>query len=393
MFRSMLLIAGKDLRLRLRDRSVFIIGLIAPAALAVIFTVVFGDALSGGGGGFHATYAYVDLDESDASRALSDVLDELGETDQFDIERLTSVAAVESGIEADELSAAFVLPDGFEEGVSEGGAMIEVIGNVDAPTGTGIATAIAEAFASSVERVTLTAAASVAGGAEPASVPEIVAAASAQRTPAVVEDIAAEIRQMDGTTFAMAGMAVFFLFFTVQFGVTSLLEERQLGTWNRLMAAPLSRGTAIGAKALVSYVLGVVSMTVLMIGANLGLGAEWGDPVAVGALVLAGVAAATAIMALVASFARTPEGAGNIQSIIAVILGMLGGAFFPVGSDGGVLASLSLLTPHAWFLRGLNDLAGGGGLGVVVPSLIAIGAFAVVTGGLAVWGFSRGEAT
>lgn len=392
MIRSMLLIAGKDLRLRVRDRSVFIIGLIAPAALALIFTVVFGDALDPGGGGFHVTYGYVDLDDSAASRGLAGVLDELGETDQFDVERLGSVAAVESAIENDEVSAAFVVPAGFSEGVSGGGATLQVIGDVDATTGTGIATAIAEAYASSVERVTLTVAASVAGGADPASVPEIVSTASAQRTPAVVEDIAAEIRQMDGTTFAMAGMAVFFLFFTVQFGVTSLLEERELGTWNRLMAAPLTRGTAIGAKALVSFVLGVVSMTVLMIGADLGLGADWGDPVAVGALVVAGVGAATAIMALVASFARTPEGAGNIQSIIAVSLGMLGGAFFPVGSDGGLLASLSLLTPHAWFLRGLNDLAGGGGVEVVVPSLLAIGGFAAVTGALAVWGFSRKEA-
>ena len=36
-------------------------------------------------------------------------------------------------------------------------------------------------------------------------------------------------------------MAVFFLFFTVQFGVTSLLEERNDGTLARLLAAPISR--------------------------------------------------------------------------------------------------------------------------------------------------------
>lgn len=392
MFGSMLLIAGKDLRLRLRDRSVFIVGLIAPAALALIFTVVFGDVLDPGGGGFRATYGYVDLDDSEASLALSQVLDELAQSDQFDVRSLAGVGEAEAAIEADEISAAFVVPEGFDRDVASGGASLEVIGNVDAPTGTGIAQAIAEAYASSVERVALTVSASLQAGADPTTVPDIVGAASQARTPATIEDIAADVRQMDGTTFAMAGMAVFFLFFTVQFGVTSLLEERQLGTWNRLMAAPLTRATAIGAKALVSFVLGVVSMTVLMIGASVGLGASWGDPLAVGALVLAGVGAATAIMALVASFARTPEGAGNIQSIIAVTLGMLGGAFFPVGTDGGVLASLSLLTPHAWFLRGLHDLAGGGGIGVVVPSLLAIGAFALVAGGLAVWGFARKEA-
>ena len=391
MFRPMLLIAGKDLRLRLRDRSVFIIAIIAPASLALIFTLVFGDALGASGGGFSATYGFVDLDDSEASRALGGVLDELGTSDQFEIRPLADVDAVERAIDADEISAAFVVPEGFDRAVQSGDATLEVIGNVDAPTGTGIATAVAEAYAASVERVTLTVAASLEAGADPITIPEIVATSASARAPATITDIAADVRQMDGTTFAMAGMAVFFLFFTVQFGVTSLLEERQLGTWSRLMAAPLTRATAVTAKALVSYVLGVTSMTVLMVGASIGLGADWGDPVAVAALVLVGVAAATAIMALVASFARTPEGAGNIQSIIAVTLGMLGGAFFPVGTDGGLLASLSMFTPHAWFLRGLNDLAGGGGLSVVVPSLVAIGAFAVVGGLLSVWGFSRKE--
>ena len=49
--------------------------------------------------------------------------------------------------------------------------------------------------------------------------------------------------------------------------------------------------------------------------------------------------------------------------MVALVLGMLGGSFFPVAQAGGLLATLSLLTPQAWFLRGLGDLAGGGGAG------------------------------
>ena len=43
--RQMLRIAAKDLKQRVRDRSVFIVGIIAPAMLALIFTFAFGDAL------------------------------------------------------------------------------------------------------------------------------------------------------------------------------------------------------------------------------------------------------------------------------------------------------------------------------------------------------------
>ena len=50
---------------------------------------------------------------------------------------------------------------------------------------------------------------------------------------------------------------------------------------------------------------------------------------------------------------------------------------------GGLLATLSLVTPQAWFLRGIQDLAGGAGPGVVLGPAAAMLAFAAVTGTLA----------
>ena len=39
-------IAGKDLKLRVRDRSAFIMGIVTPLALAYIFHLVFGGTFS-----------------------------------------------------------------------------------------------------------------------------------------------------------------------------------------------------------------------------------------------------------------------------------------------------------------------------------------------------------
>ena len=75
-----------------------------------------------------------------------------------------------------------------------------------------------------------------------------------------------------------------------------------------------------------------------------------------GLLIVAGVLAATAVMALVATLASTPDQAQSWGSMAALVLGMLGGAFFPIAQAGGVLAALSLASPHAWFLRGLQEL-------------------------------------
>ena len=90
-----------------------------------------------------------------------------------------------------------------------------------------------------------------------------------------------------------------------------------------------------------------------------------------------------AIMGLVASVARTPEGAGNLGSIIAVILGMLGGTFFPLGRGDDLVAKLSYLTPHAWFLQGLGDLANGAHWTAALPAVLAMTVFALVFGILA----------
>ena len=150
-------------------------------------------------------------------------------------------------------------------------------------------------------------------------------------------------------------MAVFFLFFAVQFGITSILEERRDGTLARMLAAPISRRSVLAGKLATSVALGTISMTVLAVATHYLLGAHWGNPLGVAILIVCGVVAATAVMALVASLARTPDEAQTLESIVALVLGMLGGTFFPVAQAGGVLALLSDATPQAWFLRGIAE--------------------------------------
>ncbi len=84
-----------------------------------------------------------------------------------------------------------------------------------------------------------------------------------------------------------------------------------------------------------------------------------------------------------ATMAKNSEQAGTWQTIIALVLGMLGGSFFPVSQAGGFFARASLITPHAWFLRGLGDLSGGAGPAAVLPAAGAILVFAAVVGGIA----------
>ena len=67
MLRTALLVAGKDLRQRLRDRSALVIAFVAPFVLASIIGLAFG-----GDSTFTATYAVADADRGPVAAGFTD---------------------------------------------------------------------------------------------------------------------------------------------------------------------------------------------------------------------------------------------------------------------------------------------------------------------------------
>lgn len=373
--RAALLIARKDLRLRLRDRSALLVAIVVPLVLASIFGLVFHNVT---GGGITFTFGVVDQDGGPAAAAFAQqVLTPLEHQGLVKVRDERSPQAARDALDRGDVAAVFELPAGFSEAIGHGRpADLRVLGNVDKPIGVQVAQSIAQSYAATVDTIRIAATALHVAPTQPA-------AQAAAVMPISLADVSAENRQLDAGTFYAAGMSVFFLFFTVQFGISSLLEERRDGTLARMLAAPISRHSVLAGKLLTSLLLGVLSMSVLALATHFMLDAHWGNPVGVAVLIVAGVVAATAVMALVVTLARTVDQAGAWQSMVALVLGMLGGTFFPVSQAGGLLARLSLVTPQAWFLRGVQDLGGGAGASAVLGPAAAMLAFAVITGSLA----------
>ncbi len=379
-------IAVKDLKLRVRDRSAFIFGIVAPLVLAFVFNLVFGSVFDATGLGLE--YGMVDLDQSEISLVFGGVLEEVEADGILTIENYANEASAERAIEDDEIDAYYLIEDGFGEGVvTVGSPTIHVVGDIDAPTSTQIAASIAKQFSIGVEATQL-AIATTAIVTSSQITPQFVDSLSGDPSSAAfsyqLEDVSTATKQLDGTTYFSAAMAIFFLFFTVQFGVLGLLEEERDGTLARLKAAPIGRLSVVGGKAILAFLLGVISMTTLVVATSVPflLNADWGAPFGVALLVIAGVLSAVGIMGLVASAAKTPEGAGNMGAIIAVVLGMLGGVFFPLGQGDDLLSKLTFLTPHAWFMRGLADLADAAPWTAALPATGALLIFAGVTGSI-----------
>ena len=385
-------IARKDLKQRLRDRSAYIIGIVAPLGLALVFGFVL-NPLSGFE--FEGRYVVADLDGGPVSSLF--VEDVLGAAEGIEVIQVDTVAEAEALVDtevtplggtegAETADAAIIFPAGFSADVqSERPVEIRVIGNQGSETEAGIAVAIVQGYASELTsvRVAVATVENLVG----AEVDRLATGVEVLQTPnpVTVRDDTASTKQLDGVTFYAAGMAIFFLFFTVQSGVTGLLEERRTGTMSRLLSSPISRTSVLSGKMLSAFLVGLVSMAVLFVATTFVVDADWGPPLGVALLVLAAIVAAIGIVSVIAGFARSEEQATAFGSMVGMVLGFLGGTFFDVSQAGGLLASLRFISPHGWFMQGLADLRSDDVTVVVVPVLAMLG-FGLVTGAV---GLSR----
>jgi ABC-2 type transport system permease protein len=383
MLKVTLVVAGKDLRQRLRDRSAVVIAFVAPFLLAAIIGLAFG-----GEQRFSATYAVVDDDRGPVAAAFTDgMLASPGLRDLLTV-RKAHEARARALVERGEADAAFLLPRGLSASVEGGGpATITVLESGESPIAGQVAQALADAFASELAANTLAVRVALdAAGRRPTreEATRLGERAAARPLPVQLVDGRVGERALEPVNYFGPSMAIFFLFFTVSFGARSVLSERRQGTLRRLLATAAPPGAVLAGKALASFLLGVASMLVMWLATSLVFGADWGDPLAVVALSVSSVLSAIGITALVVTLARTDEQADGYSSLVVFVLALLGGNFIYLAQLPEALQRASLLTPNGWALRGFVDLvADGGGLGTVAAPVAVTLGVGLVTGALA----------
>jgi ABC-2 type transport system permease protein len=358
---------ARDLRARLRDRSALVLALLAPAALITVLSL-----LAAGPETEEVPIGVVARGGSPLAQAITQ--GPLTELEKDGTIRLTSYddeASLREAIDDERVDGGVV--------VAADGQSVHVIQGADAIVAGAILEAVSRSTALTLDGISEAVHADRAlGGNTPPR--ELAAAVVAAPATSEVVDATEGADGIDPKTQVAAGMATFFLFFSVQFGVLGLLQERREGTLPRLLAAPVAPWQVLVSKLLVSLVIGLASMVTLALFSSWLLGASWGDPLGVAMLIFAGVLAAVATVTLVVGLARTPEQAGATQAVVALVLGILGGAFFSMARAGGVAAVASRLTPHYWFNEGLVQLTGGRDWTSAVGPTLALLLFTVLIG-------------
>jgi ABC-2 type transport system permease protein len=362
-------IAGKDLRERLRDRSALVVGFLAPVVVAALISFAFG------GMAFHATVAVVDADRGPLASAFTAYLDSPELRAVIDVTHVDSAADARRAIEDGDADAALVIPAGFSSAAHGTAAPeVTVLSSVDFPLAASVAGAVADSFVAQLNADRLAVATATSAGSTE-DIARLATQAAALRLPEQAELRAAGSRTVAPIDYFAPAMGITFMFFAIGFGARSHAMERQGGTLDRIAAAPVRPWAVLTGRALATFCYGVASLGTVVVVTSLVFGAEFGPPLAVAALVVAMAMTLMCLTLLVVAVARTDRQADGFASILAFGLVLLGGNFVYVGAAPEVVHTLALYTPNGWALRAFTDLSGGADWTSVVVPVLAILAF------------------
>ncbi|MFE4078610.1 MULTISPECIES: ABC transporter permease [Micrococcaceae] len=374
--RALVTMVGNDFRQRLRDKTVLIFSLLVPLALMGVLSLTFGRLGNDSVELQPATVVAASEDNGQLGSILLDSLDSL-ETMDVSIHR---VPAEEVSPETRNGGAALgiMIPEDFTTAVTSGEeTTIRLIEGNGSPLETSVLISVVTGIVDQFSAGSVTAIAGRIAGLSPEQAAETGRTSAAGPPQLALAEGFAPAEQLSLRASLVAGQTGLFLLFTVGFGVLGLLTEREQGTLARIRSTTAPSWTVVTAKAVVGFLLGVVASAVLLTSGSFLFGVNFGSPLIVALLVTGVSAAATSLTFIVARLVRTAEQANVAQSILAMVLGIAGGAFFPIQSSG-FMAAIMDLNPVGAFIRGLGISAGGGGIAEIGAPLAVMWGFAVV---------------
>jgi ABC-2 type transport system permease protein len=190
------------------------------------------------------------------------------------------------------------------------------------------------------------------------------------------------------------GFTVLFIFLTAQTTAQSIYEEKKVGSFRRLLAAPISKPSILLGKMVPNFITGSAQIITLF-GAGIfvfplfGIGgiSPGNDPLALGLVCLVMLLCSTSLGVLIAAVARTESQISGIGSVVLWAFGFVGiwQAQLPSTS---FFHSITRFIPHWWANKAFLDLLiRGQDLVDVVPSILPLLGFTAVFLVIGLWRF------
>jgi len=374
--RPVLVIAGKDLRQRLRDRSAVVIGLVAPLAVALLMSLAFK-----GTENFHYTLALVNADRGPIAGAMVQAFESKSLRSIVTVEDYARQTTAAQAVRNGRAQAGLVIPAGYSARLAGAAPLsLTTLTNVNNTTATSVTQSIVSSFVAQLDADRLSVATAQSAGSTK-STAGLTALASQLRIPEQLVARAVGARQLKVISYMAPAMSIFFAFFLISYTARGFFEDKDQGMIERMRAAPVRPYQILVGKSLSVLVFGLGSLLVIFLVTTKLFGAYWGDPLSVVLICTALVLAIVALTALVIGVARTKRQAEGMSSALVFGLALLGGNFVFLSASPEVMQRIALFTPNGWALRAFTKLStSGGALHTAAVPVLAILGFALVIG-------------
>jgi ABC-2 type transport system permease protein len=175
------------------------------------------------------------------------------------------------------------------------------------------------------------------------------------------------------------GYAIFFALFSINAVAGTILQEKEDGTFRRLLIAPVQKYALLAGKALAQFVLTLMQMLILFGFGYLFFHIHINDPLAVGLLILGTSFGVTGLGLVLVSLVKTRRQLNPIVSVVTLVSSVISGIFFPAWLLPSWLQQLAKITLPAWAAEGLNNvMIYGKDLGYVVPDILGLFAYGLI---------------
>jgi ABC-2 type transport system permease protein len=199
-------------------------------------------------------------------------------------------------------------------------------------------------------------------------------------------------RRPTATEQNVPAYTIFGVFFIVLTLASSFLQEKKDGTFQRILAAPLSKTALLIGKLLPYYLVNLIQIAMMFCIGVVVFGMKLGYLPALVVVSLALAAAANGLGLLVAALGKTEPQVNGLSVLLAITLSALGGMMVPTFIMPNLMKTLSLFTPHAWALAGYHDIIIRGlGMKDVVTEMFVLLGFASFFFVIALWRFRFDE--
>lgn len=393
-----LVIAAKDLRIRLRDRRAAVVLLAMPMVLIFILGLVFNPLWQGTAEIQAIPLVVVDNDHGEIARLLVDEVLRTGIVGRLlRVDRAGRADAARALVVGGRRTAALIIPEGFSQAVMTGRpTRLTLYTDPAQSIRAGIVRSIVNRLTAEIVRrqVAITVAAETLIT-EQVMTPRQVFAA----IPGWLKDIekfvgreAVAIAEERGTgpripaamDYYAVAMGVVYILFGVSMASQSILVERREGTLARLRTTPTASADIVAGKLLATFLTGLAQFTLLVIFTRVLYGVRWGSPLLLLVMITATALAAAGLGTLVAALARSPEAAEAVAPALILPMSFLGGSMYPIYVMPPWLDAVSRLTFNRWALDGFLAVMGGetshAAIARPVVVLLAMGLVSMVIG-------------